>query len=72
MRNEAFDIVEQGSLREEALSFQIGDTVSVHCRIQEGNKGCLSVSNAGVACARRTSVDAVAHESTAVSLDNRC
>lgn len=38
MRNEAFDIVEQGSHREEALSFEIGDTVSVHCRIQEGNK----------------------------------
>ena len=35
MRNKAFDIVEQGSHREEPLSFQIGDTVSVHCRIQE-------------------------------------
>lgn len=53
MRNEAFDIVEQGSLREDALSFQIGDTVDVHCRIQEGNKERIQVFTGIVIAHRR-------------------
>lgn len=53
MRNEAFDIVEQGSLREDALSFEIGDTVDVHCRIQEGNKERIQIFSGIVIAHRR-------------------
>ena len=53
MRNEALDIVEQGSLREEALSFEIGDTVDVHCRIQEGNKERIQIFSGIVIAHRR-------------------
>ncbi len=53
MRNEAFDIVEQGSLREDALAFEIGDTVDVHCRIQEGNKERIQIFSGVVIAHRR-------------------
>ncbi|MFT4558661.1 MAG: large subunit ribosomal protein L19 [Planctomycetaceae bacterium] len=53
MRNEAFDIIEQGSLREDALSFEIGDTVDVHCRIQEGNKERIQTFSGIVIAHRR-------------------
>jgi len=53
MRNEAFDIIEQGSLREDALSFEIGDTVDVHCRIQEGNKERIQIFSGIVIAHRR-------------------
>jgi large subunit ribosomal protein L19 len=53
MRNEALDIVEQGSLREDALSFEIGDTVDVHCRIQEGTKERIQVFSGIVIAHRR-------------------
>ena len=35
--------VEESSLREEPLQFEIGDTVDVHTRIQEGNKERIQV-----------------------------
>ena len=53
MRNEAFDLVEQGSLREEPLSFEVGDTVDVHCRIQEGAKERIQVFTGVVIAHRR-------------------
>jgi large subunit ribosomal protein L19 len=53
MRNEAFDLVEQGSLREDALAFEIGDTVDVHCRIQEGTKERIQVFSGIVIAHRR-------------------
>jgi large subunit ribosomal protein L19 len=37
-RNELLKAVEQGSLRKERPYFEVGDTVEVHCRIQEGDK----------------------------------
>ncbi|MBI1312139.1 50S ribosomal protein L19 [bacterium] len=52
MRNELFDVIEGGSLREEPLKFAIGDTVDVHCRIQEGNKERIQIFS-GVVIARR-------------------
>ncbi len=52
MRNELFDVIESGSLREEPLQFEIGDTVDVHCRIQEGNKERIQVFT-GVVIARK-------------------
>ena len=52
MRNKAFDLVEKSSLREEPLSFEIGDTIDVHCRIQEGNKERVQIFS-GVVIARR-------------------
>ncbi len=54
MRNELLDQVEQGSLRAEPLKFDIGDTVDVHCRIQEGTKERIQVFS-GVIIARRGS-----------------
>lgn len=38
MKNEILESVEKGSLRKEVPYFETGDTVDVHCRIQEGNK----------------------------------
>lgn len=55
MRHEAFDLVEQGSKREEPISFEIGDTVDVHCRIQEGNKERIQVFSGIVIAHRRGS-----------------
>ncbi len=52
MRNELFDVIESGSLREEPLQFEIGDTVDVHCRIKEGNKERIQVFS-GVVIARK-------------------
>lgn len=47
-------LVEQSSLKEEPLEFEIGDTVDVHTRILEGNKERIQVFN-GVVIARRGS-----------------
>ena len=52
MRNELFDVIENGNHREEPLQFEIGDTVDVHCRIQEGNKERIQVFT-GVVIARK-------------------
>ncbi|KAA0139358.1 MULTISPECIES: 50S ribosomal protein L19 [Gimesia] len=46
--------VEESSLREEPLEFEIGDTVDVHTRIKEGNKERIQVFT-GVVIARRGS-----------------
>jgi len=44
--------LEKKHLREEPLVFAVGDTVDVHCRIQEGNKERIQVFS-GVVIARR-------------------
>ncbi|EDL62335.1 MULTISPECIES: 50S ribosomal protein L19 [Gimesia] len=44
--------VEASSLREEPLQFEIGDTVDVHTRIQEGDKERIQIFS-GVIIARR-------------------
>ena len=38
MKTEILDFVESKSLKKEIPHFEIGDTVEVHCRIQEGDK----------------------------------
>ena len=38
MKTELLDSVESKSLKKEIPHFEIGDTVDVHCRIQEGDK----------------------------------
>lgn len=38
MKTELLDAVESSSLKKEIPYFEIGDTVDVHCRIQEGEK----------------------------------
>lgn len=52
MRNKILEQVEQSSLREDSLTFEIGDTVDVHCRILEGNKERIQVFS-GVVIARK-------------------
>ena len=37
-RNELLKSVEQGGLKKEISYFEVGDTVEVHCKIQEGDK----------------------------------
>lgn len=51
-RQEILKSVEQSSLREEPLQFEIGDTVDVHTRILEGDKERIQIFN-GVVIARR-------------------
>ena len=38
MKTELLDSVESKSLKKEIPHFEVGDTVDVHCRIQEGDK----------------------------------
>ena len=38
MKTEILDFVESTSLKKDIPHFEIGDTVDVHCRIQEGEK----------------------------------
>jgi len=38
VKTELLDFVESQSLKKETPHFEIGDTVDVHCRIQEGDK----------------------------------
>jgi len=51
MRNRFLTEVEQSSLREKPLKFEIGDTVDVHVRILEGDKERVQIYN-GVVIAR--------------------
>lgn len=51
-RQELLSIAEKSSLREEALKYEIGDTVEVHTRILEGDKERIQVF-AGVIIASR-------------------
>ncbi len=52
MKTEILDSVESKSLKEKVPYFEIGDTVDVHCRIQEGNKTRTQVF-AGTVIARK-------------------
>ncbi|MBN1818178.1 MAG: 50S ribosomal protein L19 [Sedimentisphaerales bacterium] len=45
MKTELLDIVEGTSLKKDVPHFEIGDTVDVHCRIQEGNKTRVQIFN---------------------------
>lgn len=54
MQHKLLDLVEQPSLREDALKFEVGDTVDVHCRILEGDKERIQIFN-GVVIAKRGS-----------------
>ena len=38
MKTKILDSVESKSLKKKVPYFEIGDTVDVHCKIQEGNK----------------------------------
>lgn len=49
---ELLKIAEQSSLRSEPFAFEIGDTVDVHTRIQEGNKERTQVFS-GIVIAKR-------------------
>ncbi len=40
---DALKTIAQGSMRAEALVLNIGDTVKVHCRIQEGEKSRIQI-----------------------------
>lgn len=50
--NELLQKIEAGSLREDPLVFEIGDTVDVHTRILEGDKERIQIFT-GVIIARR-------------------
>lgn len=52
MRHKLIDLAEQPSLREDKLTFAIGDTVDVHSRILEGDKERIQIFS-GVIIARR-------------------
>jgi large subunit ribosomal protein L19 len=43
VKTEILDSVESTSLRKKVPYFEIGDTVDVHCKIQEGNKTRVQV-----------------------------
>jgi len=43
VKTELLDHVEKNSLKKEIPHFEIGDTVDVHCRIQEGDKTRIQV-----------------------------
>lgn len=43
MKTEILDSVESNSLKKKVPYFEIGDTVDVHCKIQEGNKTRVQV-----------------------------
>jgi len=45
VKTELLDIVEGTSLKKDVPHFEIGDTVDVHCRIEEGNKTRVQIFN---------------------------
>lgn len=51
MSQEVMGLVEKADLKKKVPSFEIGDTVDVHCRILEGEKERIQVFN-GVVIAR--------------------
>ena len=53
-QGELLKIAEQSSLRAEPFAFEVGDTVDVHSRIQEGNKERTQVFS-GIVIAKRSS-----------------
>ncbi len=50
--HELLKLAEQSSLREDAIEFEVGDTVNVHTRILEGSKERIQVFT-GVVIGRR-------------------
>jgi large subunit ribosomal protein L19 len=52
--NKLIELAEKSSLRENALNFDIGDTVDVHTRILEGDKERIQLFS-GIVIARRGS-----------------
>ena len=52
MKTEILDAVESKSLKKKVPYFEIGDTVEVQCRIQEGNKTRMQIF-AGTVIARK-------------------
>ena len=54
MQHKLLDVVEKGGLRQDALKFEVGDTVDVHVRILEGDKERIQIFN-GVVIAKRGS-----------------
>ena len=52
MKTELLDAVESMSLKENVPHFEVGDTVDVRCRIQEGNKTRIQVFT-GMVIARK-------------------
>lgn len=54
MQHKLLELVEKAGLREDALKFEVGDTVDVHCRILEGDKERIQIFN-GVVIAKRGS-----------------
>jgi large subunit ribosomal protein L19 len=51
MRNKLLDVAEQSSVKAEVPTFEVGDTVDVHCRILEGEKERIQIFN-GLVIAR--------------------
>ena len=43
MKTEMLDLVESKSLKKEVPYFEVGDTVDVRCRIQEGQKTRIQI-----------------------------
>ncbi len=52
MKNRLLSLVEESVLKKEIPSFQVGDTVDVHCSILEGDKKRIQVFN-GTVISRR-------------------
>jgi large subunit ribosomal protein L19 len=57
MRNKLIVAAEQSSLRNDAIEFEIGDTVDVHQRILEGDKERIQIFNGVVIARRGTSIN---------------
>lgn len=53
---DALKIITQGNLREEKLSFNIGDTIKVHNRIKEGERQRVQIFEGTVIATRNTGV----------------
>ena len=51
MSQQVMNLVEKASMKQAVSSFEIGDTVDVHCRILEGDKERIQIFN-GVVIAR--------------------
>ncbi|MEN6386272.1 MAG: 50S ribosomal protein L19 [Phycisphaerales bacterium] len=43
MKTELIDLVEKNSLKPQLPYFEVGDTVDVHCKIQEGDKSRIQI-----------------------------
>ena len=52
MKTEMLDLVESKSLKKEVPYFEVGDTVDVSCRIQEGQKTRIQIFS-GIVIARK-------------------